>query len=533
MSQSNTALPATESTPETTESWEQKPLSGGKLLAGTIALSLTGFMCILDTSVANVALPSIAGDLGVSSDQGTWVITLFGVSNAIAVPLTGWLTQRFGQVRLFITSVLLFSLFSWLCGFAPSFEMLVLFRILQGAAAGPIIPLSQTLLLASYPKAKSGTALGIWGLTAMVAPVMGPLLGGWITDNISWPWIFYINVPFGLLAAAVTWIIYQDRETPRQKLPIDQVGLALLILWVGALQVMIDRGRDLDWFASTQIVVLAAIAVIGFVLFVIWELTEEHPVVNLQLFTRRNFWTAVLALSLGYGAMIGNVVLLPLWLQQTMGYTATWAGFMLAPVGVFAVVLTPLVGKNMHRIDTRILSTLSMLLFALVMWMRGGFTPDASFNAMIIPTLIQGAALALLIIPLTSLALSGLNPEDIPAASGLSNFVRITAGSFGTSIATTVWANRANLHHSQLIEHISAYDPATVQALAAMQSNGLSAGQAVGAIDRIINQQAFTFAATDVFHASAVLFVLLVAVVWLARPAKSTIDAGSASAGAH
>ncbi|HTR00609.1 MAG TPA: DHA2 family efflux MFS transporter permease subunit [Candidatus Acidoferrum sp.] len=523
-----TAAPSRESA----GSWSLPPLTGGKLLAGTLALSLTGFMCVLDTSIANVALPSIAGDLGVSTDQGTWVVTLFGVANAIAVPLTGWMTQRFGQVRLFVTAVLLFSLFSWLCGSAQSLEMLVLFRVLQGAAAGPIIPLSQTLLLASYPKERSGTALGMWGLAAMVAPVMGPLLGGWITDNIAWPWIFYINVPFGALAAAVTWMLYRKRETPRQQLPIDLVGLGLLMLWVGAMQIMIDRGRDLDWFASSEIVVLTLIAVIGFVLFIIWELYEAQPIVDLRLFGRRNFWTATLALALGYGVMLGNIVLLPLWLQQSLGYTATWAGFVMAPVGIFAVLLTPLIGRNMHKVDTRLLSTLSMLVFALVMWLRSNLTPDAGFANLLLPTVIQGIALSLLILPFTSLALAGLKPEQVPAASGLSNFLRITAGSFGTSIATTVWANRASLHHAQMAEHVSIFDPATTATVASMQANGLSLEQAGAAIDRLINQQALAFAATDVFAASALIFLLLIPVVWLARPGASS-DAGAAAAGAH
>ncbi len=528
-----TAPQVAQQAPQKAASWSVPPLGGGKLVAGTIALALTGFMCVLDTSIANVALPAIAGDMGVSTDQGTWVITLFGVANAIAVPLTGWLTQRFGQVRLFIASVLLFSLFSWLCGAAPSFELLVVFRVLQGAAAGPIIPLSQTLLMASYPKERSGTALGMWGLAAMVAPVMGPLLGGWITDNIAWPWIFYINVPFGALAATVTWTLYKNRETPRQTLPIDLVGLALLILWVGAMQIMIDRGRDLDWFASTQIVVLALIAVIGFILFVIWELNEENPMVDLRLFTRRNFWTATLALALAYGTMIGNTVLLPLWLQQAMGYTATWAGFVLAPVGLFAILLTPLIGKNMHKVDTRILSTVSMLTFALVMWQRSQLTPDASFSALMLPTIIQGIALSLMILPFTSLALSGLNPAQVPAASGLSNFARITAGSFGTSIATTVWANRASLHHAQLAEHVSVYDPATIATLTNMQANGLSVQQAALSIDRLVNQQAYAFAVTDLFSASAVIFLLLIVIVWLARPARGSGAGGAAAAGAH
>src|SRR6476661_6598636 len=220
---------------------EPAPLSGATLALGTIALSLATFMNVLDTSIANVSLPAIAGDLGVSPEQGTWVITSFGVANAISLPLTGWLSQRYGQVRLFTASIILFVLASLACGFAPSIELLILFRIIQGAVAGPMIPLSQTLLLSTYPKEKSGTALAMWSITTLVAPVLGPLLGGWLTDNMSWPWIFWINVPVGLLAAAVTWSIYSARETATRKLPIDKVGLALLVIWVGSLQVMLDK----------------------------------------------------------------------------------------------------------------------------------------------------------------------------------------------------------------------------------------------------------------------------------------------------
>src|SRR6185369_15543103 len=246
---------------------EPAPLTGATLALGTVALSLATFMNVLDTSIANVSIPAIAGDLGVSPDQGTWVITSFGVANAISLPLTGWLTQRYGQVRLFIVSVLLFVVASLLCALAPTIGLLIAFRVLQGAVAGPMIPLSQSLLLSSYPKAKAGSALAVWGITTLVAPVVGPLLGGWITDNVSWPWIFYINIPVGLAAAAVTWMIYEKRETPTRKLPIDGVGLGLLVLWVGALQIMLDKGKDLDWFGSTQISILAVAAVVGFALF--------------------------------------------------------------------------------------------------------------------------------------------------------------------------------------------------------------------------------------------------------------------------
>src|SRR5689334_22245787 len=258
------------------------PLSGGKLVVGTIAVSLAVFMNVLDTSIANVSIPSISGDLGVSSDQGTWVITSFAVANAISVPLTGWLTQRIGQVRLFLATTALFIAASFMCGLAISMPMLIFFRVMQGAVAGPMIPLSQTLLLSTYPREKAGVALATFSLTILVAPVVGPLLGGWITDNFSWPWIFWINVPVGVVALGMTWMLYRDRETPRVKTPIDTVGLVLLVVWVGSLQLMLDQGKDLDWFSSIEIRVLAVTTVLTFCLFLVWELTDKHPVVDLS-----------------------------------------------------------------------------------------------------------------------------------------------------------------------------------------------------------------------------------------------------------
>ena len=506
------------------------PLQGAELVMGTIALSLATFMNVLDTSIANVSIPAIAGDFGVSPNQGTWVITSFAVSNAISVPLTGWLTQRFGMVRLFTLSIILFVLASLLCGLAPNLELLILFRVLQGLVAGPMIPLSQSLLLQSYSKKKAGTALALWSMTTLVAPVMGPLMGGWITDNITWPWIFYINVPVGIIATFVTWNIYRPRETPTHKRPIDSIGLASLVIWVGALQIMLDKGKELDWFASPLIVALGLVALVGFAFFLIWELTEEHPVVDLSLFSRRNFWVGTLALSLGFGTFFGNVVLLPLWLQQYMGYTATWAGFIMAPVGLLAILLMPFVGKMAGKTDPRILSTFSFLTFALVLWMRSLFNTQADVWTLLVPTLIQGVAMAFFFVPLMTLIMSGLPPERIPAASGLSNFARITLGAFGTSIATTFWENRAALHHAQLTEAIDNASIATTQSLSAFSSLGIGREQALGYINRLIDQQAFMLSANDIFSFSSALFVALIAVIWLARPRSSTapVDAGGA-----
>ncbi len=508
-------------------------LKGTSLALGTIALSLATFMNVLDTSIANVAIPSIAGNLGVSPDQGTWVITSFAVANAISMPLTGWLTRRIGQVRLFTASTLLFVIASFLCGLAPSIGMLVAFRALQGLVAGPMIPLSQSLLLASYPKAKAGVALTVWSMTTLVAPVVGPVLGGWITDNYSWPWIFYINIPIGIAAVLVTWSIYRRRETPTARLPIDKVGLGLLVLWVGAMQILLDKGKNLDWFNSPVIVTLAVTAVVGFLVFLVWELTDKHPIVDLSLFRGRNFSVSTVSMLVGYGLYFGNVVLLPLWLQQYMGYTATLAGVVLAPVGVLAILLMPLVGRNLSRVDPRWIVTTSFLVFGLVMFMRSWFNTDADIRTLLVPTVIQGAALATFFVPLLTLGFSGLSPERIPAASGLMNFARISAGSFATSITTTLWDRRATLHHEQLVEQLTGSNAAMTQAMAHLHAGGFTSQQGYALLNNLVDVQSYMLGANDIFYVSGFLFVVLAGVVWLARPAKAGAASKEAAAGAH
>ncbi len=509
-----------------------QPLEGAARLWGTVALSAATFMNVLDTSIANVSLPAIAGDLGVSPNQGTWVITSFAVANAIAVPLTGWLSQRFGQVRLFVASVILFVIASLMCGLAPNMATLIAFRALQGFVAGPMIPLSQSLLLASYPRALAGLAMAMWAMTTLVAPVMGPMLGGWITDNVNWPWIFYINIPVGIVAALASWAIYRKRESATRKLPIDSIGLALLVLWIGALQIMLDIGKEHDWFSSSAVVTLAVVALVGFAFFIAWELTDDHPVVDLRLFARRNFWAGTLATSLAYGLFFGNLVILPLWLQQFMGYTSSDAGMILSPVGLMAIVLSPLVGKTVSKVDPRKYASFAFVVFALVLWMRSRFNTQADFMTLMIPTIIQGVAMAFFFIPLVTITLSGLPADRIPAASGLTNFARITAGAFGTSLFTTLWERRAALHHSQLSELVNNGSVAAQQAISGLTGAGLTQEQALAQLNRLVDQQAFMLAANDLFWLSAILFIALIPLVWLSHPTKAPAGA-DAAAGAH
>jgi len=507
-----------------------EPLKGTQLVVGTVALSLAVFMNVLDSSIANVSIPAISGNLGVSPQQGTWVITSFAVANAISVPLTGWLTQHFGQVRLFMASIMLFVLSSWLCGMAPNIEILIAARVLQGAVAGPMIPLSQSLLLGSYTPAKSSMALAFWGMTTLVAPIMGPLLGGWISDNYSWPWIFYINIPVGLFTAWATWSVYHNRESATRDLPIDKVGLVLLVVWVGALQLMLDKGKELDWFNSGEIVLLTVIAVVGLIYFIIWENGQDHPVVDLSLFKGRNFSAGVIAISVGYGLFFGSLLIMPLWLQTQLSYTATEAGKVMAPVGVFAILLSPVIGKILPKVDPRKIASMAFLIFALVFFMRARFNTEVDTMSLMIPTLIQGAAMAMFFIPLTSIILSGQPAHKMPAASGLSNFVRIMFGAMGASIMTTMWDSRSSMHHAHITEAIGTGSPAFQQGMQNLQQAGLPEAGAYAVIDRNISVQASTMAATDLFYLAGFIFLGLVALVWLTKPKKSSapVDAGGA-----
>ena len=500
-----------------------KPLQGGALAMLTLVLSLATFMLVLDSTIANVAIPTIAGDLGASSSQGTWVITSFGVANAISIPITGWLAKRFGEVRLFLISTLLFVLASWLCGIANSLEMLIVFRVLQGAVAGPIIPLSQSLLLNNYPPEKRGMALAFWSMTIVVAPICGPILGGWISDNIHWGWIFFINVPIGLAVVLISWKILEGRESRISHQPVNTIGLILLALGVGALQLMLDQGRELDWFNSTEIVVLTIIAAVGLIALIIWELTDDNPVVDVSLFKSRNFTVGCVSTSLAFLVYSGTVVLIPLLLQQVYNYTATWAGLAAAPVGLLPILLAPIIGKFGNKIDMRILITVSFMVYALTFYWRAvTFEPEMTFMDVALPQFVQGLAVACFFMPLTTITLSGLPPEKMASASSLFNFLRTLAGSIGTSLTTFIWYNREAVHHTQLTEVINPYNPISQQFFQTMGSFGLSEEQTASYIARQITAQGFIIGANEIFFVSAITFISLVVLIWFAKPPFSS-----------
>jgi DHA2 family multidrug resistance protein len=497
-------------------------LGGSRKAVTAMALALGTFMQVLDTSIANVSIPTIAGNLGVSSDQGTWVITSFAVANGVSVPLTGWLMQRFGVVRTFVISVALFTVASLLCGLAWSLPSLIAFRVLQGGVSGPMIPGSQALLMNVFGPAKRPTALAIWSVTTLVAPIAGPLLGGYISDNYIWPWIFLINIPVGAFCAFVCWTNLKSQETPTRKLPIDRVGLALLFLWVGALQIMLDKGKDLDWFNSPAIVILLIVTLIAFVAWLIWELTEEHPIVDLSLFKSRSFALGTVALCLVYAVMFGNLVLMPLWLQSYLGYTATWAGLVSAPSGVTAVLTSLMVGRLMRRFDPRVLAATSFGLYAISYFMRARFTSDASYIAFMAPQLVQGFAMGLFFVAMLAVIFDGLPPHKIPAASGLSNFLRITAASFATSLITTFWDRREALHQTRLADTISVHAPAYQQSLAQLHQYGFSDQSAAGAMTQALVGQSYLLSSLDLFYLSAWACVALIPLCFLVRrPAPS------------
>lgn len=502
---------------------EPQPLTGPRLVIAAIALALANFIVILDTTITNVSVPHIAGGLAISPSQGTWTITSYAVAEAITVPLTGWLAARFGTYRTLMVSLTGFALFSVLCGVARTIEMLVVFRILQGLAGGPLMPLTQTLLMRIYPPEKMTQAMALWGVTTICAPIFGPLIGGYISDNWSWPWIFYINLPVIAICLFLVNELIAPFETKTRRERIDVVGLILLVIWVGSFQLMLDIGREHDWFASTGIVALAIIAVVGFIAFIIWELTDDHPVVDLRVFRYRSLWVGTTGVALGFGGMFAMIVLVPLWLQSVVGYTASESGHAMALVGIFAVVMSPIAGKIMEKVDVRLCITLGMLWLVGVSLMRMTWTADADFWTFAMPQLLQGFGMPFFFIGLMSFAMSSVPAKDTASAAGMLSFMRTVSGAVGTALAASWWDDATRTTRDTLAGTLNGAQSIMVQ----LQASGFSEEQARGLIERMVDGQAATIGVGYVFGIGALVLFIAAWLPWLAPRPRGNFMAGA------
>jgi len=507
---------------------EYPPLRGAALVILSIAIGVSSFMEILDMTIVNVSIPAIAGSLGVSPSEGTWSISSYLLAAAVVQPLAGWIGRRFGEVRTFVTSILLFVVFSMVCGMATTMPMLIAARLMQGLVSGPMMSVAQALLLRNYPVHLRGLALGLWAMVVIVAPIVGPVLGGWITDNLSWPWLFYINVPTGIAAATVSWLLLRKRESARVKVPVDAVGLALLVIGVGALQFMLDNGNEKDWFHSNEIIAAAVIGVMALTFLIPWELTDKHPIVDLHLFQRRNFRVGTICIAVAYFAFMGVNVIFPLWLQTALHYTSTWAGFAMAPIGLVALVMAPFVGRNLHRINLRLAPTVSFCIMAMMMLWFATQTEQASFGQITLPRFIMGFGLPLFFLPLNQIIMAGLQPSEITSAAGLSNFVRTFSGSISTAVCVFFWNDRTEYHYATLTEHITPDSPAWAAYQGQLAQAGITGDAALASTAQVINNQALTMGANDIFLGMAALFVVLIPLVWLARPPFRAVGTGGA-----
>ncbi len=499
---------------------EPVPLTGGKLVLAGFMLALANFIVVLDTTIANVSVPHIAGGLAISPSQGTWAITSYAVADAISVPLTGWLAARFGTVRWFLYSLIGFGCFSFLCGISWSLEALVVFRIFQGLSGGPLMPLSQALLMRVFPARLRGAALGLWAMTTVCAPIAGPILGGVISDNWSWPWIFFINLPIVAICIFAVARLVSPFETPVAKAPIDMVGLILLVVWVGAFQIMLDTGRENDWFASPFVTTMAVIAAIGLPAFIIWELGEANPIVDIRIFRYRGFTAGTIAVALGFGAFFASVVLTPLWLQQVVGYSATEAGFATAFVGVFAVLMSPVAAQMLSRVDARITVCGGILWLAVMSLLRAGWSTEADFWQLAMPQLLQGIGMPFFFIGLTAIALASVKPSESTSAAGIMSFVRTLCGAVGTAMATTAWEGASRVSRSDMVPSLNGVQ----STMSALEARGFSTDQARASIDRLVDAQSATVGATHVFQYAFAVFLLAAAFVWLAPKPQRAVN---------
>lgn len=488
---------------------------------------------IVDTSVVNVALDHIRGSLSAGVDESTWTITSYLVSNAIIIPITGWLSRVFGRKRYLIFSIALFTLSSFFCGAAWNLQSLVFFRIMQGVGGGALQPISQSILLESFPPRQHGMAMAVFGVGIMFGPILGPLLGGWITDNWSWHWIFYINIPIGIISILMAMLFIKDPHyMKRTAMKIDYWGLALLVIGLGSLQIVLDKGQRENWFSSDLIFWLSIISGAALLLFVIVELFAEHPVVDIRTFRNLSFSTGNIVMFFTFFSLFATIVLLPLYLQSLMGYTATLAGMVLGPGGVAALIAMPLAGRLVTKVNPKGLLASGLAICAYATHLMSHFNLYADFDTLVWPRIVLGLGIGLIFIPLTTLTLSTIKKENMGNATGIYNLLRNLGGSFGVAFVTTVIARREQFHQFRLIEHLSPFDKAYQVALSrssqAMQYKGFGAlshqaGQ--GVIYGELLRQASMLSFNDAFRIVSIIIFCALPLVLLIKRGKTEAPA--------
>lgn len=478
------------------------------------------FINLLDTTIVNVALPTLQEEFDATTTEIQWVVTAYLVALGVFIPVSGWAGDRFGTKKVYIVSLGLFTFASLLCGLAWNVESLILFRVLQGAAGGMITPIGQAMLFRAFPPAERAAAAAILTIPIVVAPASGPVLGGYLVEYQDWPWIFFINVPLALFCAPIAWRMLKRYEDTLKRVPIDKIGLVLLIVAVGALQLMLDLGKEHDWFESAEIWALAIVAVIGLAAFLIWETTERHPIVDLRVFRHRGFSICVLTITIGFGGFFAVNVLTPLWLQSYMGYTSSWAGLATAWTGLLAIFVAPIAGMLMAKVDPRRLVCFGLLWIAAVSIWRVGATTDMTFWQVSVPLMLLGLGLPFFFLPITAHALASVAESETASAAGLMNFLRTLSGAFATSIATTAWENNTAAAHADLAGQVDRSGEATRSLL----GSGMDMDSVRSVLDGMTQGQSVMLATNEIMATCAFAFCVAAALIWLAPRAGRVVD---------
>lgn len=481
-------------------------LKGIPFILVTLALALCTFMEVLDFSIANVSIPHIAGDLGVSNNEGTWVITLYMVGNAIVLPISGWLSEKIGSIRLILLASLLFGVTSWLCGVAFTFPMLCICRFLQGAVAGPLIPLSQVLLVDIFPAGKKHMALALWAMVALIGPISGPLVGGWITEDYSWRWIFYINIPVSIFSTVVIGIYMRKYIGKVVQKILDVWGLIFLIISMTCLQILLDQGRQMDWFSSKTIQILGAVTLVSLSLLIVYEWNCKDPLIDLRLLKIRSFGLGTFILGISFMVFFSPLVITPLWLESIMGYTPLQAGAVLATMGIVPFMCAPLIGKLMGSGQLKLMVFISFIFMACAFFYFTTFDTQISFSKLAWSRFYLGFGLAPYIAPIIALSLSQVPENKLARASSLLQFFRIFMSGVGTSLYTTLWNDRAAFHHSRLVEVLTPFSRGINQIKNLMSHHFKPA---IAFANQLVDEQAYMLATNDIMLLSAIFLILL------------------------